>query len=285
VISSGEQLPEGESVASRLFVIDVEKGDVNITDLRDAQKKAVFYKYAMSHYILWLRDNWDSLKKNVPEAWEIYRDKALAEGGHLRLPAAVAWLYTGLEQGLSYAIEIGAISVAHTEEILDRSWETFIKLSARQGARVDTQRPASRFLEALDTLLTQRKVVVTLREYNEPTELKQGQLFIGWQDDTWYYLIPTAVYGAIYEFYNRGGFPLTFKPPAIWSDLHRLGYIEGDAERHQTTTWIGQGESGETKRVIKLKQSAVHVFRKGKDKGKGSKKLWLDGENGENEAI
>lgn len=282
VISSGEQLPEGESVASRLFVVEVERGDVNIADLREAQKKATLYKHSMSHYILWIRDNWDRLKTSVPEAWETYRDQALAEGGHLRLPAAVAWLYTGLEQGLSYAAEIGVIGVEETKEILDRGWETFIKLSARQGARVDSERPSSRFLKALSIMLQQRRVVTAWKGNTAP-DLKGNQSFIGWNDDNCYYLLPDAVHGAVCEFYSKGTSPFTFKASAVWSDLARLGYTKVEDNRNMASFRVPK-EGGGTipDRGIVLKKSALYIDSKNIQ---GHMNIGDNGDSDENEAI
>lgn len=261
VITSGEQLPNGESITSRLFAIEMEKGDVNVEDLSAAQRQADLYKYAMSHYILWLKENWGQQRDYVKRKWLESRDKATAADVHLRLPGAVAWLYAGFEMGMLFAHDVGAIDWNEAEERLDRAWDCFIMLSARQGWKVDQERPATRFLDALGTLLTQHRIFLLEKDVAGPgDEVKPGQTFVGWKDWDHYHLIPTAAYSVVYEFCQRGGEPFTFKPQAVWADLSRLGLIEcnpgGNGRRNQASVWVG-GTEGSSKRVISLKRSVL----------------------------
>lgn len=262
VITSGEQLPAGESGAARLFVCDLEKNEVETAALTACQKESRAYKYAMAHYILWLKENYSYLAESLPREWEELRNKAVASGIHLRLPAAVAWLYLGFKTGILFVFDNSDIESSTVQEMLDCAWDTLIMLAARQGARVDEERPAMRFLDAFGTLLMQRKIFVITRDSLEPypDETKQGRSFVGWVDDDGYYLMPSAVYGACAEFYQKSGGSVLNKPAAIWSDLRRLGMLTEDikGENNTVPVWIGAGrDDGAAKRVVPLRRGAL----------------------------
>ena len=261
VISTGEQIPGGESGASRLFVVELERDQVNLAELSRAQgeAKAGLYSYAMSAYILWLKERWEELEPYIKARWLEWRDQAMGGDVHLRLPAAVAWLYSGFMLGMRFAEEIGSIEATAAAERCEQAWESFISLAARQGWRVDEERPAVRFLDAFSTLLMQKRILVISKESLEPMpgEMKQGQVFVGWADEKAYYLMPTAVYGTVYDFWQHAGAPFTFKPATVWADLARLRMLSaGDSQRTQVAVWIGSTE-GSTKRVIALKKASV----------------------------
>jgi hypothetical protein len=259
VISTGEQLPGGESGGSRLFVVELEREQVNLAQLSRAQGEARLYSYAMSAYILWLKERWQELEPYIKARWLGWRDQAMGGDVHLRLPAAVAWLYSGFMLGMRFAEEIGAIEATEAAEKCDQAWESFVSLAARQGWRVDVERPAVRFLDAFSTLLIQKRILVINKDSLEPMtgEMKQGQVFVGWVDDTSYYLMPTAIYGAVYDFWQHAGAPFTCKAATVWADLARLRMLSaGDSQRTQALIWMGSTE-GSPKRVIALKKSAV----------------------------
>lgn len=264
VITSGEQLPYGESAAARLFVVEVEPSDIDKEELTRAQAEQHLYSYSMSNYVLWLRDNWEERVANLQESWTHYRNQAVSQGIHLRLPAAVAWLYIGFESAMMFASSIGAIDDVEAAQKCDKAWDIFIQLADRQGWRVDEERPSTRFIEAFTTLLTQRKIVLIDSYLTEPqaVDIKPGQVFVGWHDDEYYYLMPLAVFGAVGEFYHRSGRPFTFKDQAVLADLARLNLLTPAEEMRngkmvQRNTKVLRIEE-ETKRVIWLKKSSIN---------------------------
>jgi hypothetical protein len=268
VITSGEQLPGGESNIARLFVLDLEPGDVDKTALDVAQGESDLYRYAMANYIAWLGSRWGEISKSLPARWSEKRDDAMSAGLHLRLPGTVAWLYIGLEMGLTYARDIGAISQKEAQYTLARGWKALIELARRQGSRVDEERPANRFVEAFRALLTQEKLVVIDKDFrgpsdvidfttNKPMALKPGQVFVGWEDHAYYYLVPKLVFEVVSEFYSRSGSPLTFKPNAVWADLLRLKMTEARPGRVDKTVRVGRESQTEVKTVVQLLKSAV----------------------------
>jgi len=257
VISNGEQIPGGESRTARIFVLDVEKTDIDPDMLTIAQKDAGLLKYATAHYIEWIGAHWGELSDVLPDKWASWRTDAFAEGTHARLPAGVAWLYSGLDTGLSFAQETGAIDHREAQEYRDRGWRIFNDLSLRQGLLVNAERPAARFIDAFLSLLQQKRLSIVPREQAEPTDSNPHRAFVGWETNEYWYLNPQAIYNAVYEYCNRGGEPFTFKREAVWSDLKRTGLIECEGGRFAKTTRVGNGERP---KLINLDKKAIRVF-------------------------
>ena len=254
LISTGEQLPSGQSHTARLFATELEMDSINAGRLTEAQRQAHLYPSAMAGYIAWLKEHWAEVSRNLPKAWEEWRNKAQVEAAHPRLPEAVAWLYAGFNLALTFAGEKGALAPEKFNELQDRGWTLFVDLAANQGGRVEEERPGKRFLEALRALVDQGRGVFSHKDEEAPKKAIVGETMIGWTGMDGHYLLhPMAVYGAVHEFCQRAGEPFTFKQNAVWKDLRRMGVIVCQNGRCTNSARI----YGETKRVIQLKKIAL----------------------------
>jgi len=263
IITSGEQLPSSESGGARLFVVQVEEAATDPDTLTFAQdEEQGLYRFAMADYCSWLQKGWDSIIPHVHEEWEGLRHLAMEHGIHRRLPAVVACMTVAFRTAMAWAMERGAITATAAEEKSAEAWELFLRLADQQGSRVNEQRPATRFLDALSTLLLQRRVYLIDRTRLEPTESQANAEFIGWFDSTRLYLLPDAAFKEVYAFCLKGGQPLQFKPAAVWADLARLLLIEAkdDGGKPEYTKWVRVGhgrEESKSQRVISLSRNAV----------------------------
>jgi hypothetical protein len=78
ILSTGEDLPRGKSLRSRIVVVDIDKGDVDITALTEAQKfgRAGLYAMAMAGFVRWLAGQFDDLKPKLMERFVALREQA-----------------------------------------------------------------------------------------------------------------------------------------------------------------------------------------------------------------
>ena len=254
LISTGEQLPSGQSHTARLFATELEMDSINTGRLTGAQRQAHLYPHAMAGYISWLKENWGEISRQLPKAWEEWRNRVQAEDTHPRLPEAVAWLYAGFTLALTYAGEKGAMAPEKVKELQDRGWKLFVELASNQGGRVEEERPGKRFLEALRALVDQGRVVLWHKDDEAPRKAIVGEQAIGWTgEDGLLLLNPSAAYMAVHEFCQRSGEPFTFKQLAVWKDLRRMGMTVCQDGRCTNQIRV----YGEAKRVIKLKKTAL----------------------------
>ena len=257
LLTSGEQVPGGQSLSARLFTLTLERDDIDLSDLSAAQASQALYSYAMAHYLNWLKAHW-SLVEAAPLAWRQFRDRARTEAQHLRLPAVVAWLYTGLDLAMKYAVDVKALTEDAAEAHRAMAWAHLMDLADRQGGAVEEERAANRFIAAMATLFTQGKIFTIPKDIRAPTgEPSPGKTFVGWRDTEYYYLLPEAAYGVASEFASHVS-AFTFKPRAVWADLARLNMIKVKDEKPVVPTWIGKGMSdGSQRRVIMLRRKVI----------------------------
>jgi len=256
LITSGEQLPGGHSHTARMFSVEIESSDINLEKMSEAQNRKYLYSIAMTHYILWLKKNWPDLSKTLKGQHKVWRDQAMSEGCHPRLPATVSWLYAGLAAALEFINDSGCITDQEAEDMSKKGWKMLIQLSSEQGFRVEEERPGKRFMEALTALIDQGRVVFWPKDDEMPRKAIPGETCIGWSDLNGYYLLnPPAAYSAIHEFCGRSGSPFTFKEKAVWKDLKRLGYTETSDGRYTYPEKI----YGSLKRIIKVKKGMLRV--------------------------
>ena len=93
VISTGEQLPDTQSLVARLVTVETAKGDIHLGKLSEAQDERDRYPHAMAGYIAWLAAQWAHFSAVLPDSWRELRTRARREGQHLRLPESLASLY------------------------------------------------------------------------------------------------------------------------------------------------------------------------------------------------
>jgi hypothetical protein len=258
LISTGEQLPSGQSHTARLFSVEFEFNSIDVARLTEAQQQASLYPSAMTSYIAWLRDSWTDISSDLPKMWETWRNQAQVESAHPRLPEAVAWLYAGLNLALAFAEEKGGLPADKAEEYRRTGWQVFVELAANQGGRVEEERPGKRFIEALRSLLDQGRAVFWHIDEEAPRKAAVMEAAIGWKDEEGYYLLnPAAAYAAVHEFSQRTGEPFTFKQNAVWKDLRRLGYTVCQDGRITNLARIYR----QPKRVIKLKSQVLQELQ------------------------
>ena len=253
VISSGEQLPGGQSHTARLFCIEVEPGVIDRDRLTAAQRMAGLYPSAMAGYIRWLAGHWADIAEGLPRSWETWRDHAQVAGEHARLSEDVAWLYAGFDLAMAFSEEIGAITHKEAQDYRVLAWDTMLKLAATQGAVVEAESPSRRFLEGLKALMDEGKVVFRHKD-EEGARGSPWETPIGWRgDEGFLYLNPKSAYAAVYDFCRRSGEFLPFKANSVWKDLRRRRLTACEDGRTQVVLWVG----GEPKRVVKLKLEAL----------------------------
>lgn len=228
LITSGEQSPSGHSHTSRIVTVEIEKDDVYRDILTEAQKTHHhLYNKAMSHYLAWIASNWDKYKTEVPERWTEWRDEVYKESQHPRLPSDIASLYAGLFMASQFALEKGAITDNEVAALRETGWRIFIDMVSSQSGRIEDERPGTRFIQVLKSMMDQGRAILWSKDDDGPRQPAPGTYPIGWLDGADHILLnPPAAYGAVHEFCQRSGDPFTFKQEAVWKDLKRLGLTE-----------------------------------------------------------
>jgi len=252
LISTGEMYPMGQSLLARIFPIDFAKGDVSLGDLSMAQAEADLYGHAMVAYCLWLSKHYSEYEKQLPERFNELRAELASMKGHARIPAAVASLTIATDVLADFIVDIGARSEAEAWELRAEARGTFSSLGSEHSTRIYEQNSIDQFIDVLDTLLSQNKAVFMAKGTDEHPPF--GQDLMGWYDNDYIYLDPTAAYNRVARWMRDEGRALGINTQGLRQGLVEYGYAEASEAGHFTTRIR---TNGRIHRILKLEREKV----------------------------
>jgi len=184
IVSSGEDIPRGQSLRARGLILEVGPADVDLDRLTEAQQAARrgLLAAAMFGYVQWLAARMDDLKANLRERHEDLRTEARKTNFvHDRTPDIVANLAIGWEQFLLFATETGAIEQEKAAELWRECWDALLAAGEAQAGHLTSEEPVRRFLALLGAAITSGKAhVADARTGGEPKDPATW----GWQEQT-----------------------------------------------------------------------------------------------------
>ncbi|MGI2336872.1 MAG: toprim domain-containing protein [Dehalogenimonas sp.] len=270
LITSGEQTPSGHSHTARIFTVPLERNQVDLDMLTEAQRNRIQYRYAMAAYIAWLQPDWMDRKLQIRRRFAELRaeilEKAEAQHIHPRLPDVIAMMQLGLSMGSQFALEVGAINQETHDTLLSDGLQCFIDLAAEQGGRVEEERPARRFVEALQASMNMGQCFLRNKYEMAPTDHGPGCVPIGWRDTNNGHVLlePNAAYQTVVQFLNKSGRPYTISPAETWKDLCREKMSDPGPDGRPTAL-ARITALPKPIRVVKVKSEAIGLDGEGED--------------------
>lgn len=152
VLSTGEDVPRGQSVLARMFVVEIGEGDVDRDALSRCQTDAAagLYTLALAGFIRWLAPQLDDARRELRAAIDAARRAAApARGMHARTVDIRAGLLFGLVLYVRFATEIGAITAAQALEIGDGAARALDEAAAEQAAYQTSSDPVTYYFELI----------------------------------------------------------------------------------------------------------------------------------------
>jgi hypothetical protein len=273
ILSTGEDLPRGQSLQARLLAIGVTKGDIDRDKLTKAQKAAAagLYTQALVGYIRWLAPNYSTIQSNIPKRLVELRDQAQSGEQHARTPSIVADLALGLEYFLTFAVSCGAISEQQRSKLWEQGWSALCEAGSMQAEYVNDADPAEQFLRLLAAAISSKRAHVAGTNGQEPVrnaiawgwhseETTTGTIWrdhgrrVGWVDGDNLYLQPEAAYASAQEMAVSQGESLTVSPRVLWKRLR---------ESNMLVTWEDGRERNTARKMAEGKQRTVLHLRAG----------------------
>jgi DNA primase catalytic core len=262
ILSTGELLPTGHSIAARSFSLELEKGDVDLEKLTSLQAQSHIFSHGMSGYISWLAPQWPTIQTTLPAKKNDYRNVFMQAKMHARLPENTAYLFVGLDMMLQYALEIGAISSSQKDQYRSEGQEAIKAAAVAQVKLTNDQKPTERYLSVLCTLLIQGKV--GLLDAANPNKglganpkLSDQIHLIGVHDDENIYLMPGAVFNRISQFCRDENdlFPIT--ESAIRKQLAEEEIL---LKVDETRLTVRKAIDGKQERLLCIPRAAVEPY-------------------------
>jgi len=274
ILSTGEDIPRGESVRARVLVVDVARGDIDPVKLSACQQFAAGGAYALSMagYVKWLAARRALVTKRQVEIRTALRNAA-SGGAHRRTAELVADVASGLGWLLRYAVVVGAITEDDAERRFGEVWLKLAEQSAAQSRMAEESDPARRYVELLVAVLTSgRAHLVDERTGGQPADhgahgwssgpggpaAPRGRQ-IGWLKDEGdhcvYYLDPDAALSEVNSLAASSGEPFALSRETIARRLVESGRArpevrEDGSKRHHPKHRIGA--TGQRHRVLEL---------------------------------
>jgi hypothetical protein len=277
IISSGEDIPKGQSLRARTMIIEVARNDIDLNKLTMAQANAEMGIHAqgMAAYLKWLAEKVDSLKVYLALRREELRDCARKgfKFSHDRTPDNQASLALGWETFLNFAKDSNAISDSQYEELKTRGWNTLGEVAQAQGAHYIGEEPATRFMELLDATITSGHAhIASIEDEAKPDNPARwgwrehttgsGEFLrnnwhpygdrIGWVDDKEnLFLDPHSSFAAVQKMAKDQGTSISISPQTLWKRLDEKGLLlSKDATRKRNTI---------RKTIMEKRREVLHI--------------------------
>lgn len=287
ILSTGEDVPPGESLRARLTITTVSRGVVDLPHISVAQRKAATgtYALAMAGYIQWLaarRNNEPDLVDKL-RAEAVERRAKLTTGvGHARVPEAAAGLILGWHTFIEYARHVKAVTDRESAQLWKRVRAAIVAGMTEQTEHTRQMKVEEIYISALASSLAAGKAHfadrVGLEEPNgqlnprewgwDPhigpemtTAWKSRGDRIGWVDgETGYvYLHPQAAYEVAVAHAKRAQVPLNTSKNGVHKHLHEAGYLHtiGKGEGAAATLTIPVRIGGKLQRVLHVRAELI----------------------------
>jgi hypothetical protein len=273
VISTGEDVPRGQSARARVLIVEVERGAIKLEALTPHQDAAVTGRLAeaMAGYVCWLAGRSEDIDAARRADVRVLRSAARGSASHARTPEIVANLATGWRWWLSFAVDVGAITDAEAASLWSRVWTALGTSAASQDEHQRASEPTQRFLELLASAVATGRAHVASVEGSEPQTPEswgwrlrrigagenardewqaQGRR-IGWIDEKGLFLEPDGSFAAAQEVGNATGDPLAVTQKTLGKRLQERGLLLS-SER-------GRGRNTMRRELEGLRRTVLHL--------------------------
>ncbi len=263
VVSTGEDVPTGQSLRARMFVVEVAPDALDWNALTAAQADAAdgLLAAAMSAYVRWIAEHRDMVAAIRRQTVEEIRAEVRA--AHPRTAGIVGELLAGFDVFLEFARDAGVLDAREAEALRERALRALVGAADMQQAHQRDAEPTQRFLGLLASALASGRAHLSSihgsapsdhvacgwrsRPIRDDEELVPQGARVGWIDNDDLYLDAAAAYRAAREMAN-GSDGLAVTERTLYKRLHERGLLVSTDENRQTL---------KVRRIIEGRRQAV----------------------------
>ena len=258
ILSTGEDVPRGQSLRARMLVLELSPGDLDWKRLSRCQRDAAsgMYAVAMAGFVQWLAPRYEEIRPSLRKERAALREWAARSTQHKRTPGIVADLALGLRYFLLFAHDAGALTAEEAERLWLRGWGALGEAATAQRQHQVAGEPTRRFGELLSAAIASGRAHIAGPEGDEPeepgawgwrhTKVGTGDFEreewrplgerVGWVEGDALYLLPDAAYAAIQRQGRDSGEPLTVTERTLRKRLHERGLLLSVDDKRQVLT-------------------------------------------------
>ena len=182
ILSTGEDIPRGQSIRARMLVLELGPNDMDWEKLTQCQQDAAvgIYAQVMAGFIQWLALQMDDVQKRLPQQISELRVQATQSHQHRRIPDIVANQQVGFEYFLNFVLQAGAIDQDQKNHLKQRCWAALEDAAFNQADHQSACDPVLRFFELLSSAIASGHAHIAMPRGMEP-ETPQAY---GWRSKT-----------------------------------------------------------------------------------------------------
>jgi hypothetical protein len=270
ILSTGEDIPHGQSVRARILILELQKDAIESGSLTECQRdaQAGLYAQAMGAFLQWFAANYEDVMAAFTGLVSKYRALAFQDVAHARTPDIVANLQAAFELFLDFAVFAGALEGTERVRLAARSWEALSQAAAAQAKHQTATEPTARYLAVVRSLLSSGRAHLCGINGSEPDHepgacgwrrepagnwVRLGEC-IGWVAAEHLYLDPTAAFRLVQVAAGPAGESLSVSEQTLRKRLHEKGLLESVDQARQTLT-IRRTLGGSSKNVLHFRRS------------------------------
>ena len=180
ILSTGEDIPRGQSLRARGLFLELGPRDLNWQRLSGCQQDAAsgHYALAMAGYLQWLAAGYETIQSKLPAETASLRELATRDRSHRRTPGIIADLAVGLQYFLRFSVECGAITDTEEQVLWERCWTALLGAGAAQATHHQDAEPTRRFLQLLGACLGSGRAHLAPTDGDIPENLQAW----GWRE-------------------------------------------------------------------------------------------------------
>jgi hypothetical protein len=243
LLASGEDIPRGHSLRSRMLITELGRGAMDWGMLSACQRDAEegMYAQALAGYVQWLAAHPKQLNR-LPGLRIKLRDTVGGIGAHRRTPSSVADMAASFRIFLDFATDTGTLTADDAGALFERGYAALLAVARQQDEHQAHSEPSIRYRELLAALVASGGAHLATLAGDVPKNGKawgwrlnisadgderwqpQGPR-IGWFDDAAIYLEPSASYAAAQRLAQQGGESLAVSEVRLWKTLNERGHL------------------------------------------------------------
>lgn len=256
LVATGESHPGGLSLVGRMMLLEADRYPIDLARLTQSQAEIGLLPHATAGFVEWLTPQMGALADRISRSWMDHRQRCQRAGGFGRIPEILAHLWVGLDAGLAYAVDCGALTEAQVEAIRQRAEETLLAVATAQDAQVEAERPTRRFIRVLQTLIYSRRIGFLAR-HQRPEDTRPPPDPVGWvlPDEGLLALAESgeAAYQAVTRFLRETPEPFVLRLQRLQQEFLADGLSVGADRRATVVKRLG----GRPRRVLALQLAAI----------------------------
>jgi hypothetical protein len=269
ILSTGEDVPRGQSIRARLLVVEMAGDDLDWSGLAVHQQNAASGRFAeaLAGFVQYLAGEGAAFRAEHRTRVRRLRDEATRSDQHRRTPVIIAELAAGWDAFLTFANACGAITAEESGALHRRTWQALGAAAAAQAAHQRAAEPAGRFIELLRAAFVSGRAHVASAYGTGPadhslwgwrevdtrdgTELRPLGNQIGWVSGEDLYLEPAAAFAIAQRLAQETGEGFAITMRTLHKRLSERGFLKSVPETRESLA-IRKVLAGQRRNVLHL---------------------------------